>query len=290
MERAKKPQILVIGTASIDRLHLADQQIHKTIGGAGMYTALAAACAGAAVTLFAPRPDPLPKRFRPLANRINWIGPQVPENEMPRLEIAHYGGGQAELIEASWGAEKELLPQNLPDDLSAYATIHIAALSSAQRQLAFLHVCRARTAKAISVGTYARVVHNESAAVMALFEQADLFFMNENEANGLFGSLDSLQTTAGKLLFVTQGEQGALLVEEDQVRSVPSVSAIEVDPTGAGDSFCGTTLAKLAQGFDGFRAAKDANNMAAQMIQQVGPAKLYEVLLMTSTLLSWTLL
>lgn len=277
MPQAEKspPKILVIGTASVDHLHLVDQPVHETIGGAGMYTALAASRAGAAVTLFAPRPEPMPALFEPLAARVNWIGPKVSPSDMPRLEIAHYGGGRAELIDASWGAEAKLLAADLPDDLSTYATVHIAALSSAQRQLDFLHACQEREATIISIGTYARVVHNESATVMALVQEADRFFMNENEAIGLFGSVGSLQTMAGKLLFVTQGENGVIVVSDTHVQSVPTIASNEIDPTGAGDSFCGTTLAQLAQGVDEVQAARAGNQMAARMIQQVGPAGLY---------------
>jgi len=275
MDISEKPHILVIGTASIDRLHLTDKQVYDTIGGAGVYTALAASRVDAKVTLFAPRPTPIPERFEKFDASVRWIGPEVSINKIPRLEIAHYGGGQAELLEANWGAESQLGHNGLPDDLSSYAIIHIAALSSAQRQLDFLRACRRRNANKISVGTYAQLIRNEDATVLTLFKEADLFFMNENEATMLFGSTESLCTERGRILFVTRGERGAVVVEASNISHVLGSSVVELDPTGAGDSFCGTILAELAQNKSAIEAAKEGNQIAAKNIQHIGPAGLF---------------
>jgi sugar/nucleoside kinase (ribokinase family) len=265
--------LLVIGVASRDVLHFGEQTVH-TAGGAGLYTALAARRADAQVTLFAPRPHPLPDRLAPFAGRINWIGPIVPPEAMTQLEIAHHGGGKATLLNADWGAEKELKTKDLPDDLSGFAFIHIAALSSARRQLEFLHVCRERGARRISVGTYARLVYGETENVRRLLQSADLFFMNENEANGLFGSMAGVRAQSGKLLFVTLAERGALVIEADRRTTVPAPAIREVDPTGAGDTFCGTTLAALAQGLEAVSAARLGVAQASAMIEHIGPTYL----------------
>ncbi|MCS6846398.1 MAG: hypothetical protein RMN52_01630, partial [Anaerolineae bacterium] len=199
--------ILVVGCVSLDTLHIGGQT-YQTIGGAGLYTALAARCAGAPTTLLGPRPTTLSPLLAPVAQRLDWIGPEAPPDALPHLEIAHHGEGRATLVGASWGAESQLTTAHLPDDLSRYAFVHIAALSSAHKMLDFLHACRERGARRISAGTYYRIVQNEPATVRAIFEQADLFFMNENEAIGLWGSLRvaggvSARTREGALLFIT---------------------------------------------------------------------------------------
>ncbi|PJF47280.1 MAG: carbohydrate kinase family protein [Chloroflexi bacterium] len=268
--------ILVVGCVSLDTLHIGGRTYH-TIGGAGLYTALAARCAGVPVTLLGPRPTPLPALLAPVAERLDWIGPEVPPDALPHLEIAHHGEGRATLVGASWGAESQLTTGHLPDDLSRYAFVHIAALSSAHKMLDFLHVCRERGAQRISAGTYYRIVQNEPATVRAIFEQADLFFMNENEAIGLWGSLRvagrvSMRTRAGALLFITFDRRGAIVIAGDQATPLPADPANELDPTGAGDTFCGATLAGLARGKDPVTAASHATVLAARKIEQVGPA------------------
>jgi ribokinase len=276
-------QILVIGTASLDVLHLnllqPSQTIH-TVGGAGLYTALAAAKAGADIThatLFAPKPIEMPSALQPVAKLIEWIGPTCEANELPRLEIVHYGNGKAELKGASWGAELMMTPTELPGDLSGYAFVHIAALSSAQRQLEFLQACRQRGAAQISVGTYARLVHNESDTVRRLWTMADLFFMNENECKGLFGSVEAAReskTHENATLFVTLGEHGALVLHQQKRTTLPAQMASELDPTGAGDTFCGAVLAALTQGKEIVDAARIGAWWAAQTVTSPGPRAL----------------
>jgi ribokinase len=270
-------QIGVIGTASFDMLHVAGSVRH-TIGGAGLYTALAVHRAGAKAHLMAPRPEPLPALFAPVVERVQWTGPAIVPEALPRLEIAHHGQGRATLLDVSWGAEAEMTPSALSLDVQQMATIHIAALSSAQRQLEFVQAVRAirgeQARPCISVGTYARLVQNETEIVQQLFLLADCFFMNENEAQGLFGTLDRARTRPNALLCITLGDQGALVIEGDQATYIPVYPVEERDPTGAGDTFCGATLAGLAMGLRPADAAARAVELAAQTVSDTGPAAL----------------
>ena len=267
--------LLVIGGASLDLLHFKGQSV-RAAGGAGMYTAAAANRTGARVAMYAPHPHPMPEALQPAEERIHWFGMNVTPDELPHFEIAHYGKGKAELLNASWGKEFALDPQKLPQDLSSYEFIHIAAVGSAEHQLTFLKVCRQRRARRISLGTFAHVVYAETATVRELFELADVFFMNENEAVGLFGSVEQAVTQPGKLLFVTLGDRGALVTQGDYRTHVPSMEVDDLDPTGAGDTFCGATLAGLVRGVHPVMAARAAAPLAADMITAVGPQALWE--------------
>jgi ribokinase len=274
-ERSTQPQILVIGGASLDLLHFGGQTV-TSAGGAGLYTAAAVGRSGGSAAMLAPRPDPVPESLRPALGRMHWIGPQVPPDQLPHFEIAHYGDGRAELLQAAWGAEARLGPADLPTDLSRFALVHIAAVGPVQRQLAFLQACRQRGAPRVSAGTYGRAVFGETEAARTLFQQADLFFMNENEARGLFGDPEKAATTPGKLLFVTLGRRGAQVYQGSHGTDVPGVPAEELDPTGAGDTFCGATLAGLARGEHPIMAARRGVALAARMIGAVGPAALWQ--------------
>jgi ribokinase len=274
------PQVFVIGTASLDILHFAGQTAH-TAGGAGLYTALAAYRAGAHTGLFAPRPHPMPESLRPVAECVHWLGPRIAPAGLPRLEIAHHGAGRATLLNASWGAEAQLTPGLMPPEVHKASMVHIAALSTAERQLDFVRTIREARGEGgpprLAVGTYARLVYDDTARVRCLFEQADCFFMNENEATGLFGSLEQARTRPDALLFVTLGARGALVIAGDEVIYVPGHPAAELDPTGAGDTFCGATLAGLVQGETPVMAAQRAVVLAAQTVRAVGPAALLEI-------------
>lgn len=275
--QSSSQHIGVIGTASFDILHVAGNVMH-TIGGAGLYTALAAHRAGVNTHLIAPRPEPLPQLFAPVIERIRWTGPVIAPEALPRLEIAHHGQGRATLLDASWGAETELVPSAMSLDKLSMAIIHIAALSSAQRQLEFMQAIRTmgggEVSTRISVGTYARLVDNETEVVRQLFQLADCFFMNENEALGIFGTIDRARTRSDALLCVTLGDKGALVIEGDHVTHVLAHAVDERDPTGAGDTFCGATLAGLVTGLTPVAAAERAVELAALTVSDVGPTSL----------------
>ncbi len=275
------PKIFVIGAASNDALHLTNGTTAHTVGGAGLYTALAVNKCGTQAELFAPKPQyPLPEQFSAVDSLLRWSGPEISFEQLPQLEIKHHGGGKATLLNALWGAELQLAPEQLPAPIKNAAIIHIAALSSARRQLDFLQAISnqrlqsKRNRLRISAGTYARLVYGETEQVRKLFELADLFFMNENEATGLFGSVSQAQTRPEALLFVTMDAEGALVIEGAQKTHIPGHPVAEVDPTGAGDTFCGATLAGLAQGLSPVAAAQLAVKLAAQTVNAVGPAAL----------------
>jgi sugar/nucleoside kinase (ribokinase family) len=267
-------RLLVIGVASVDRLHLQDRTA-ASAGGAGMYTAMAAHRCGAQVALFGPRPDPCPEPLQPVARRLTeWLGPVVSPAQLPRFEIS-YRQGQTEYLQASLDAEAMASPASLPTDLSSYDHVHVCALAAnANLQLPFVQACRQRGAVGISAGTSPLAVAKSPQVVRAMMEACDYFFMSGLEAEAVFGSVASARTEPGKVLYVTLGAEGACIIQGDTSTLIPGVPAAALDPTGAGDSFCGGTLAYLLQKEHPIMAARQAASLAAEMIGQVGPAAL----------------
>jgi sugar/nucleoside kinase (ribokinase family) len=266
--------VLVIGSPSLDILHF-NGQTQASAGGAGMYTAMAAQRSGAQVSIFSPCPEPMPDVLQPVAARTQaWLGPIVTPTELPRFEISHQGD-EAAYLTFFIGAEADLTPEMLPDDLSRFDCIHIIPLGNARRQHTFLQACRQRGAKCISLGTFIDSIINDPEVVRASMAQSDVFFMNEKEAIKLFGSVDKAATWPGKTLYVTLGGSGAVVVQGDFRTYLPSTAADSLDPTGAGDTFCGATLAHLLLGAHPIIAADRAMPLAAQMTEQVGPTALF---------------
>lgn len=268
--------LLVIGSPSLDRLHFAGTSVDSA-GGAGMYTAMAAHRSGAQVSLFSPRPAPIPAPLQPVADRLHaWLGPVVKPEDLPHFEIAHEGD-KATYMNFSMGAESALDPNLLPTDLSAYDAVHVIPLGEAGKQHAFLQACRARGARFLSAGTFLEDVRDRAQMVTANMELVDAFFMNEEEALCLYGSLEKANTHPARVLFITLGEKGTLVVQGDHHTHLPAAPARCLDPTGAGDTFCGATLAHLLAGEHPLMAALAANTLAAREIEQVGPAALFAV-------------
>ena len=268
-------KILVVGGASLDILHFSGQT-DTSPGGAGMYTSMAARRNGLGwldVGIYALKPEPMPEPLQPIAERIRWDGPIVPPDQIPRFEYEHNNEGTF-VHSAFFGAEPTMDPAQLPADLSDFAAVHVIPLGNAHTQLRFVRGCRERGARFISAGCYVKDFASQPEAPTAVFQETDALFLNEREAKIFFGSLEQVKTAPGKLVFVTLGEKGALVVQGEWQTHVSGNPVTALDPTGAGDTFCGGTLAYLARGEHPVRAACFAMPLAAEMVQQKGPTAL----------------
>ncbi len=146
-------------------------------------------------------------------------------------------------------------------------------LTDPERQLELVRHFKAE-GRRVACGTYGGAVREAPDVVREIFAAADVFFCNRSEAIHLFGDLDAARTTPGKLLFVTLSAAGARVIQGRHLSDVPAVKAEELDPTGAGDTFCGTVLADLSSGAHPVQAARHGVAAAAEMVTAVGPAAL----------------
>ena len=262
-------KILIIGGASQDILHI-NNKLLKTIGGAGLYTALGAKAAGAEVDMFAPLPKPIPKLMQPITKHINWIGPSVAQEEIPHFEIMYDKNCVATYTTVEPRAEAKLSPNDLPKDLSKYSYVHIVQLGNIDLQLRMLLKCRQNNAKHISVSGGHKLNHNEIKKLKTLIDDADLCFMNEHEASQNLGMLDNIKLKPNKILFVTHGRNGINILQNSTIQKVNVLPLASVDPTGAGDSFCGALLSYLAKLQHPILAAKNASKIASITISHEG--------------------
>ncbi len=264
------PKILIIGGASLDTLDGADDLV---AGGAGMYTAMASRRLGASVTLFAPRPDPMPEALLHVAKSLEWLGPSIDQKDLAHFEITHTDN-HAVYVQSYFGAEDSLSPAELPADLSEFDCVHLVPLGDLGRQYDFMVACRENGARRISAGTALHLIKKQHDDAAAVLQGSDLFFMNEAEAVRLFGSLAEVVSGPGQIIFVTTGRDGAVVIQGKVATQLDGIAANVIDPTGAGDSFCGATLAGLAHGQHPVMAARQAMPLAALMTEDVGPAVL----------------
>lgn len=268
-----RPKILIIGCASTDLVHLEQKSISvHSNGGAGLYTALAAMAAGGDCTLLAPKPESISNLGLKSLEKLHWIGPIAKNDDYPHLEIVHHGNDRATLRNAGWGLEPHITPLLLPENLSDYSAVHIAALSSANRQLEFLNAIKTQSTCKISVGTYARVALNETETVRKLIADSDFVFMNENEASIIFDQRDfPLMPAPEQIISITRGKCGASIYSKQLRFELSGMQVEEYDPTGAGDTFAGTMLAALLQGHTLQEAGRIAIERSALVITEAGP-------------------
>ncbi len=135
----------------------------------------------------------------------------------------------------------------------------------------------AAAARAKAAGT--TVVLNPAPAVADLSAFAGLvdeLIPNEGEAATLTGIVDpvaaarALRERLGCAVVITVGERGAWVVDGAVPELLPAHAVEAVDTVGAGDAFCGTFGARLAQAASLLDAAVYANAAAALSVMRPG--------------------
>jgi len=264
------PRILVVGGASLDTLHIGGTPTSSP-GGAGLYTSIAATRAGGSVTMLAPRPDPMPPALRPVDALIEWVGPPVRSEDLPRFDIEYGPDGNVTRFDTDMGAEPDMRPR-LIDDLDDLPPMAFCVpFLDASLQLAFIEDLARRGCLTVA-NTYSCAARDSADIVRRTAAAADVFFCNEVEAEMLFGSIDTVPCPAGSVVFVTRGSQGATIIQGGHRTDIPASVARVVDPTGAGDTFCGTVMAHLSRGKHPVEAARHGIAAATRSVEEVGPA------------------
>lgn len=114
-----------------------------------------------------------------------------------------------------------------------------------------------------------------------LLQLSDICAPNETETELLTGmpvnTLEQAEAAARALLkrgprivILTLGERGALLVDRNKVEYIPAVPVNAVDPTGAGDAFIGSLAVFIGEGVPMRDAILRANAVAALSVTKIG--------------------
>ena len=249
------PQVVVVGCPSLDRVAVGGR-LRDVVGGAGYLTALAAAAAGARVGLVARVPSVLPasiaRTFGP--GGLDRAGLVVAGGTLPSFHIVYDEAQGATYVQATPGMEEELSAADVPEPWLRATLVHVASLGgSTEAQIAFVSGLRARGFSGLlSAGTWSRAVEDEPEAVGRLLLETDFFFLNQAEAARLLPNGVPLHHRG--VVCVTTGADGVTVHGGDVTRFRPPDVASIVDPTGAGDSFCGGFLGATVRGLDGAAA------------------------------------
>ena len=118
-----------------------------------------------------------------------------------------------------------------------------------------------------------------------LFPLVDILILNESELAAYAGlpepsdDVESAIEGAGNLIgregqavIVTLGEKGAVVVTGERSELIPVRRANVADTTGAGDCFCGTLAAALADGYTLNEAVRSAVTAASISVERSGAA------------------
>jgi len=172
-------------------------------------------------------------------------------------------------------AASRLTPADLPDFIESARFVHASGISMAISASAANTVLAAfRKAKGeIAFDSNLRLklwpLERAREMIGAAAAMADYFFPSIEDARALSGAespeanLDWAHRLGATVVFLKLGADGVLVSDGTKQEKISGIKIKAVDATGAGDCFCGATLARLAAGDSIWDAARYANAAAA---------------------------
>jgi len=250
--------VLVAGSANLDFVVRAahvpapgetvlGREFRTFPGGKGANQAVACARAGGAATqmLLALGADDFAKPIEASLNDAGVLLHAVRDAQLPTGTAFICLSDDAEnAITVAPGANMALLPAHLPllDGVQWLLLQLESPLASVQ---AYATAARAAGVKVALNAAPAQVLPAE------LLAQLDMLIVNEGELAVVAGNPPDLATGLARLdvpcVIVTLGARGCLARIDGQIVVQPAFSISPLDTTAAGDTFCGTLIARLAQ-------------------------------------------
>ena len=174
--------------------------------------------------------------------------------------------------------EQSLLPAEVPSEARHARVCHVAPMPLEVQSKLVRHLARGTTL--VSLDPHDEYVSGSEARLLELLGQVDLFLPSRQEALLLFGR-DAPEEAAmafakcgPQVVVIKLGAEGSLAYSPELERPVhvPAVAVNAIDPTGAGDAFCGAFCVSygLAPGRGLVEAACRATVAASFVVERRG--------------------
>lgn len=244
--------VLVIGSMALDDLHLPSGSFENVVGGAATFASVAA-------SLFTK------------AQMVGVIGQDFPEATLEELRsrgidsagvvrqpgktfkwVGKYADNLAsrETLDTQLNVFADFRPV-LPE---AYRESPYVLLGNIHPALQLDVLSQLKSPRMVAADTMNFWISGERPLLEQLLKKIDCLIINDEELRQL-ADTHNIRKAAQKVmamgprqLIVKKGEHGALLFADNQIAFTPAYPLeTEVDPTGAGDSFAGALLGRLAE-------------------------------------------
>jgi sugar/nucleoside kinase (ribokinase family) len=269
------PRVIVAGNVTVDDVIYPDGQVAMgQLGGNAVYASVGCRLTGAPTEIVsrygADTPDGLLAGLAALG--VSLAALRAYDGPTTRAWLVYGPDGQRHFVPRSTGPT--LCASDLPS-LHGSPVVLLCALP--------LHVAAPLVAAVRAAAPCARIVldsheswGSDLAAVLEVARRVDVFAPSQDELAALTGfdaperSLAELHAAGVPAAVVKLGARGALLA--DGLVAAPRVE--QVDPTGAGDTFCGALAGGLALGAALRQSVTAACLIAAESVRRVGSTAL----------------
>jgi ribokinase len=292
-------EVVVVGSCNVDlKVHtqrlpstgetVAGTKYEEDFGGKGANQAVQCAMLGVS-TLFCGRVGD-DKFGEACISQLNSMGVQTHNvKRMPAINT-----GIACISVDTQGANTIVVVPGANDEVSGNDVLEIATqISSAKVLLCQNEIPYGTSLEAMKVARVSGTitVYNPAPAapcsdIQELMKHADILCPNESELHLMTNlpvdneeqisfAARTLFPMGAKLVVVTLGEKGAMIVTEEEQRMIPTEKMVPVDTVGAGDSFLGTLAANLARGDTLYAAVCKGLSLATMSVTRTGAQTSY---------------
>jgi len=245
--------LLVTGSIGIDTVETPSGKAVDALGGSSIYFAYAASFFSP-VRLVGVVGDDCPADFlAPVRanDRIDLTGLEIREGSKTFRWHGRYHEDVNERDTVS--VDLNVLAERAPDIPEAFRDSTYVFLANTHPALQAELLSQLANPSLVVADTMDLWISAERPALMDLLERIDGLVLNDSEAKLLTGEPNvvaagmQIAQTVRRFVVVKKGEHGSLLFADGRVFAMPSYPTRKViDPTGAGDSFAGAMMGRVA--------------------------------------------
>lgn len=274
-------KVLIVGSIAIDDIETPFAKRKGVLGGAATYSSCAASHFAPTAIVGVVGDDFPPEHMELFQSRgIDTEGLQVVPGPTFRWECVYHANMQSrDTLSTKLGVFEEFSPR-IPEKLRRCPFVLLGNIHpDLQRHV----LAQLEDPLVIAADTMNFWIRGAAESLAELIRQVNLLFLNDEEARELTGeanltrAADRIHEMGPRMVMTKRGEHGATLHFDGEVCFIPPYPARVVrDPTGAGDTFAGGMIGRLASGgVVNRRSLRDAalcgTALASFSIEEFGP-------------------
>ncbi|HKU44616.1 MAG TPA: PfkB family carbohydrate kinase [Polyangiales bacterium] len=246
---------LIVGSVAFDTLHIAGQCHSKVLGGSATYASIAATHFGAVQLVGVVGRDFPDTATRLLRERgVDLAGLEVTDGE-----TFHWEGRYSDDLNSRETLRTDLnvFADFRPKIPASFRSTPFVMLGNIDPTLQMEVLDQMSAPKLVLADTMNLWIDIRRAELCELCKRVDVLVLNDEEARQLTDHKNlvlaarALHALGPKTVIIKKGENGALLLQGEDVFSLPALPLPDVvDPTGAGDTFAGALIGFVARSGD----------------------------------------
>jgi ribokinase len=286
--------ISTIGNLTIDDIILYDtkKMFLESVGGNALFSAIGANIWGGRPRIYARIGRSFPKEF---AEQIKQYGidsnlVRVTDNDIRDWALYEPGGARQFINHLSSGNhyQMSITSEELPPDCLMADGIHVASMPTDVQFGLIKHIYELNKDKKIiswdpHVDYLSEPSHNKMAYMM--LEMVDLFLPSREEVIAMCGIKDVYTAIKDfvshggpRVIAIKMSTDGSLVYskEDEQFYHIPIFKSNTIDPTGAGDSYCGGFLNAYIETGDAILSACYGTVSASYVVEHIGALNTFQ--------------